>query len=514
MKAYYDLHKIFCKIALMLLLPLPGFSQNITYSEPVKDDTRNMNFEIMGRMKGNILVFKNSKSNYAINIYDGEMQLKENRALDFLPAETFNVDFISYTDSFYLIYQFKKKGIVHCVAVKLNAEAKLITDPIELDATKIDWLSDSKIYTTISSDDKKRIMIFKIERKSGRYNFETLLFDNNLKPIHQSRQSLEFDSRLDILSDFFVDNDGNFVFVKSTKAGNRDDIIKASLIVKPPLEDTFQIKNITLNNTYIDEVNLKVDNANKHYLINSLYYDKRHGSIEGIFCNIWDRNTDSSIINTFIPFNDSLRSVASTDASTKYAFDDFFIRNVIVKKDGGYLLTAEDYYTKSNDINNPWDRWDYLYGSPYGMTAYNYYNYNPTYNWYYRPYNDPYYGQQSVRYFYNNVLILNIDKTGNPQWANILQKQQYADNDDNYLSFLTFNINGEIHFLFNEINRRNTLLNDNTYAADGVFSRNPPLKTMDNDYQFMPKFGKQVGANQVVVPCIYRNSICFAKIDY
>jgi hypothetical protein len=67
---------------------------------------------------------------------------------------------------------------------------------------------------------------------------------------------------------------------------------------------------------------------------------------------------------------------------------------------------------------------------------------------------------------------------------------------------------------FNVDERRALLLNDFTLSPDGKLSQNPTLKNLDRGYEFMPRFGKQVSANQLIVPCYYRNNICFAKIEF
>jgi len=51
-------------------------------------------------------------------------------------------------------------------------------------------------------------------------------------------------------------------------------------------------------------------------------------------------------------------------------------------------------------------------------------------------------------------------------------------------------------------------------TPSGGMTRNPTLKNLDKGYEFLPKFGKQVSAKQMIIPCLYRNYICFAKIDY
>jgi hypothetical protein len=76
------------------------------------------------------------------------------------------------------------------------------------------------------------------------------------------------------------------------------------------------------------------------------------------------------------------------------------------------------------------------------------------------------------------------------------------------------NTGGQLHFLFNQQERKNLLLNDYSLSPDGQINRNPTLKNLDKGHEFMPKYGKQVSARQFIVPCFYRNYICFAKIDY
>ena len=61
-------------LGLLLFLPVFMQAQRIVYSQPEQDDTRKTDFEIIGRVSGNILVFKNNRSENAISIYNPEMQ--------------------------------------------------------------------------------------------------------------------------------------------------------------------------------------------------------------------------------------------------------------------------------------------------------------------------------------------------------------------------------------------------------------------------------------------------------
>jgi hypothetical protein len=499
-------------VTFLLLLSTLSFSQRITYSEPLREDNRDINFDIIGRMKNNVVVFKNVRYKYALTVYNlNDMSLKEKVDLEFMPDKTFNVDYITFADHFYFVYQYQRKGIVYCMGAKLDYDGHLVGQPIQLDTTHMSTFGDNKIYSTINSEDKKQIMIFKIQKHDDRFNFMTLLLDNELQFIHKSRLSIEYDDHNDAYSDFLLDNEGNFIFSKSVKSNNRSVISSLYLVTKAPQLDTFSVKKLDLNNLFIDEVKMKVDNVNKRYLFNSFYYTEKRGNIEGIFCTIWDIKGDSTYSHVFTKLDDSIRNFAKSKGNIKTALNDFFIRNIVLKKDGSYLLVAEDYSSQTSGSNMGWNRWDYLYGSPY-LNSFDFYYYNPAYGGYYRPYGR--FGNQSTRYYYDNILLLGINKTGKVEWSKIIDKEQYGDDTDNYLSFSTFITESEIHFLFNLLEKRDKLLTDNTLAFNGTFKRNPTIKSIDRGYEYMPKLSRQIGPRQIVIPCTFRNQVCFARIDF
>src|SRR5882757_2696850 len=123
-------------LTLFFLLPVFIQAQHIVYSDPEQDDSRKTDFEIIGRVSGNILVFKNNRSDNAISIYNAEMKLLKRVALPFLPDKFTNVDFVQYPDSFYLLCEYQKKNIVHLTAYKMDAMAQMIGEPIDLDTSQ------------------------------------------------------------------------------------------------------------------------------------------------------------------------------------------------------------------------------------------------------------------------------------------------------------------------------------------------------------------------------------------
>lgn len=496
-----------------LALGIPATAQRIYYSEPVRDDNKRTNFDIIGKVGGNVLVFKNNRSDYALAVYDNEMKLIKTTLLNEGNERWINVDFVPYADHAWMIYQFQQKSILYCMGVMIDGNGKMLTKPLELDTTRIGWAANNRVYTTVYSDDKKQIMIFKINSRNQRdFLFTTLLFDERLHLKNKQQLHLPMEERNDYFTDFLLDNDGGLVFGKFVRKGGGDNITSLSLVTKEAEATEFAVHDMKTGDRVLDEIKIKVDNFNKRYLFSAFYYKSRRGNIEGLYTVVWDRGSTSILQERIHPFSDELRAQAKgPDANQRLAFNDYFIKNIIVRKDGGYLLIAESMYTTSRG-GGPFNRWDYLGWNNPWASPFNYY-YSP---YYYNSFGAPWsrWGNQSTRYNAENIMILSFDNRDTLEWSNIVNKTQYQDQSDELVSYQIMNTGDELHFLFNTYERRTQLLTDQSIGPDGKITRYPTLKNLDRNIEFMPRYGKQVSARSVVMPCQFRNYIIFAKIDF
>ncbi|MFN8244384.1 MAG: hypothetical protein U0X40_10065 [Ferruginibacter sp.] len=495
-------------MSILCLLSVRGLSQDISFSRFDKEDNRDVNFEIIGKFNDNILVYKNIYWRHKISIFDKNMQTVESVKLDFMPEKTFNVDFVTYPGFFYMIYQYQKRNILHCMAVKMDASGKKLSEPVEIDTTQIPILTDNKIYSTISSEDKSRILVFKVQQRNEKCNIASLLLDSQLNVIRRSRHLMEFDDRREGFSEFSLTNDGDFIFTLTKKNSSGESSNVLQLAYQSPASDSLKFYPLYLGKKYIDEVKMKVDNLNKNVVLNAFYYSRSRGSVEGLYTAIWDKQYHTERATTFTVFDDEFRSEANSEGLARFAFDNFFIHEIFVKKDGGLLVTAEDFSSQTRGSNNPWNRWDYLNTSPFSNNSY--YYYSPYYG-YYRPLNS-FSNTQSVRYYYDNIIVISIDKEGHAEWNKVIHKSQFDDDDDNFLSYSTMNGGGKLHFLFNA-DSHYQIVSDQTLSPTGDIQRNATLKSLEKGYRFMPKLSKQVGSRELIIPCVYREYVCFARVQ-
>jgi hypothetical protein len=171
---------------------------------------------------------------------------------------------------------------------------------------------------------------------------------------------------------------------------------------------------------------------------------------------------------------------------------------IILKKNDGFILTAEN-LAGGHEHNDSWLRayTNYRYSSfPYLFSS-----------------RDNNRGFES--YFYNDIVILNFDDTLDLAWSNVIHKSQFNNwFDPPYLSYFMMNTGIAIHFLFDEQERHKQITYDQIIKQDGKLSNKSLLRGLNLRYQLMPSFTTQVSSYEIIIPCRYRNYICFAKISY
>ena len=149
-------------IVFLVLISFDVNAQKIIYSTPDESDGRQLSaYEIIGKVGQNILIYKNYRDDHFVSVYDQQMKQTAKNKLEAIPERMINADFINYADHSVMIYQYQKKSIVYCMALKIDAAGKAMGDPIEMDTTHINFWASNKIYNMIFSEDKQKIGVFK-----------------------------------------------------------------------------------------------------------------------------------------------------------------------------------------------------------------------------------------------------------------------------------------------------------------------------------------------------------------
>ncbi len=505
--------KMLMKRCLLLFIFFAAYcsaqSQDIIYSDYNNEDNREINFEILGKMGSNYVVYKNVRWKHMLAFYDESMRMVKSFRMPFISDKTFNIDFVTYPDHFYIIYQYDKNNTVYCNMVKMDNEGNKIAGPVFLDSGKIWPRQERNIYSTTYSENKQHILLYKLISNDNKISLMTKVFDKNMMLEDSARNVYDFNDRYDVFSDMVIDNSGTILSGKGKLRNRRSNISGAQIILKK-LNDTNQYTiDIPLDNKYIDALRFKVDNFNKQYIINSFFYKKQNDNIDGLFMGLIKQDSSAVKLN-FYEFADSLRNKLNTRSDSRTVFNNLLIRNIINTKDGGFLLAAENSYSQTT-TNTQWRRNDFM-TNPNMISPYEYNLMSGNFNNYYRPYNNsPFY--TTSFYYYDEIILLNVGADLKEKWNAVIPKKQVDEGDDNFMSFAMVNTGGELQILFIEKDKNLQLVSHHGVTPQGNVKRYATLKSREAGYQFMPKLAKQVSATKVIIPCLYRNYISFALVD-
>jgi hypothetical protein len=508
--------KYMYKIALFLLFAVQvAKAQTITYSGYDRKEQRVTAFEIIGKTGPNFLVFKFFGGDGAIWAYNNNMELVNKAKCSFFPREdVFNVDFVSYNDKALLVYQYQKKNIVYCAAAAVDSSGNLIGQPSIIDTTKISFFASNKIYEFIKSDNKQHLGVLKLQRKNNNISLCLVRFNQNLQStqkvfynIKKRRENIE-------LNACAINNKGNFGSLLSESDDNNSDLTNNAFICMQNFNDSaFTQTALILPKIYIESLLFKADNNNERWISSALYSPSRRSNIEGIFVYSQPILSTDSVVTIQHKFSTEFKNEIKGESSTKAALNDFLQRSILIKKDGSVIISAESYYVRGgrninngfNDFRNPGFGNNNLWQQDfYTMNNANFYQYQPiggsSFN--------------SARNHADNIVVTCYSPKGELIWGQVINKRQFEDGSENFISYNSYIIGGQMLYFFNKMEQGNWLINVHSISPDGEYNRLPTIKSLDRGYDFLLRLSKQVNNKTIIVPCKYRNFICFAKIEF
>lgn len=208
---------------LLLVTAQIAAAQEIIYADVQKADIQKMNFEILGKIANNYLVYKELKGKNRISVYDENMRLLEEVPVNLPKRDNLlDLSFSSGNRHSNLIYQFQDGNVVYLMASKAEANGRILNEPVVLDTTMIAYKTESKIYNTLSSADGNRVMVFKINRKNRNlYHFTSRLYDNDMTLLNEEHYNLPMEDASYRLGSYNLTNEGNLVFTKYSRQKKR-----------------------------------------------------------------------------------------------------------------------------------------------------------------------------------------------------------------------------------------------------------------------------------------------------
>lgn len=474
----------------VMVICLPGMikAQEVTYSQYDKFDYRTDGYSVVGMTGGYLYTYLRNGKEATLLSFDDSMNKVATVMLDFFPDKIYQAKFIAYPDKIIALYQALESNKVVQYAALLDATGRLRNKPIELGHTKTGIFGATRTYFSYAiSDNKKNILIYSANDKGRGVEFEGKWLDDNLTIVKRGAATFETENTPEH-GEVNIGNDGTVYMTAYTPTGTLNYADQYWILTLPQGGTKFTPMELPLGEKFAAGGYTRIDNMNNRVYFGGFYSDKKNGGFNGIIYAAYDAGSGSFISKKFIPFDQELITAAGARRAN-HAFDNYHVMQLIVKNDGGFVLVSEVQYVTSRS------------------------NYTPGFG----PYS--FYGQSMTsivhEYHYNDIMALSYNKDGGREWKAFIQKDQYSQEDEGvFSSYSLLNTGGTLAFLFNDFNPSHSRIQLATLDPDGK-SDVHSFNAEGNDYpDWLPRAGKQVAGRVLVVPCLHKKQICFAKVVF
>jgi hypothetical protein len=473
---------------LFLCLSVRAGAQDVLYSAYDKFDYRDDEYAVVGMCGGNLYTYRNTSEGAMLDAYDDSMNKLATVLLDFFPKKIYQVKFVAYPDRMIILYQALESNKVVQYAARLDEKGRLKGKPLELGSIKTGILGATKTYfQSAVSDNKKSIVIYSANDHGSAVEWDGKWLDENLTIVKRSKAAFKTDNAIEH-GEVNLGNDGTVYIAAFTTTGAQNYSDQYWILTLPPGGTKFDARELVLDDKYAASGYMKLDNVNNRVYFGGFYSDRKNGSYNGLIYAALDVATGTFTSRKFIPFDAQLINAAGARHKS-HAFDNYAVRQLIVKNDGGFVLVGEVHYITTRS------------------------NYTPGFGYY--SFYSPYMTTMVHEYHYDDIMALSYNERGERQWDSFIPKYQYSQEDGGvFSSYALLNTGGTLAFLFNDFNANNSRIQLGTIEADGKTDVHSFTADGNDNPDWLPRSGKQVAARVLVVPCFHRKQICFAKVVF
>jgi hypothetical protein len=403
--------------------------QTIQISEPIDIDDE-IDYTLIARYQGEVLLYRQTQSKFFIQSFDNSLKEKWIKPISFKKKDVTIIKIIAQKERFFILYYLHQKGNTVIRAKEFNTEADEIST---FDIGNFDTPYYIHPKNIVLSKNKNNFLVYTFTHE----NFlDVLNFDLVKKEQHWSKKFdfLEVNHYKDF-QQILVNNTGE-TFIVYNQNNIKRKRAKHQFLFYKISSDTSFFFHIPFHGYISYDIKIQYDETNQQLVAAGLY------------------STENMIANGLFYFNTQLKSIPNI-RTTKLeepfirnltgkkkkkltGIQNFLIGQLILRKDGGALLVAEQRFT--------YEATGFMTIEETGAQA---------------------------DYLFENILLASIHPSGEIHWKDVLYKSQSSENDHGrYSSFFAFKTNSNIRFLYNNEISWDTSIFEYIVSGKGDIKRN------------------------------------------
>lgn len=443
-------------------------------------------YDLLGKVDDRIIVYRDRGFNKEIDVYNKELEhvLFTEIMFEKKKIDVFNV--LALDSMFQVLYGYFDQDSMNFMMKRYNKGVAMIDSST---IARIHKKDIRKRVTSVVSEDKSKVLLYTMDPLD---RFIFLLYDNEKKQVawNQTVFVNNADLRNDIM-DLRVTNKGKVLMVlKDNERFSDSDVMR--LLVFNTGGDGYRDFEMDFSSFYRKSYFLDIDNKNERVIICGTFTDKKGKETKGLYF-INNKLTELTGAETvyFIDFDESLQNELLHGKKKKSkVFDDLKIKEVINREDGGFVMVSEisREFSRRNSYNNSY------------ATSRSYNGYNRR-GW--------------IDYYYDDILMVNINGQNQQEWSEVLYKKQFSQDDDAvYSSFFILKTPSRLRIIFNDEIKKSNTVSEYIMNPAGQIARNSLLSTEYQNMKLRFQDALQLSSNSILVPSEKNYNLNLVRITY
>ena len=466
---------------LLFLFPVALIGQEIRASEELvlKDDIA---YDIIGNLKGNILLFRNKNTEFEVQAFDQQMNASWSKTIELEEKQPKILDVVATDTSFVMLFRHRSKSRYQLRAHHYDAAANL-RDTVTI--KKFDFFFYTPEFKYVLSEDESKVLIYYIEKNK---TINAFLFDvPSFKTIwEKSITPKDLDFNQEFIDVVISDRGDMYMILDRDNRKSRKENHRFEIYTYKWESQDLNVLHVPMQSLLTFDVTFDYDNKNDFLTAGGLYTEKSYTRSSGFFYLRIPLKGASEYVLTFTKFDEKfVQEVLGEDAKPGKGIPDLNVQELVLRRDGGILMIVER--ERQLERRSAYSSRVYLNGV----------------------------SRFIIDHYYDELLIISIHPTGKTHWNTVLHKKQYSQDDLGiYSSYFLFKTPSSLRFVFNdEIKFENTVSEYVVYGS-GKYDRNSVLTTEDRKLRLRFRDGLQVANNEIIVPSERRNRLRLVRFVY
>ncbi len=432
-------------------------------------------YELIGRLRDRILVFRDKYNDFEIQAYDAQMKPSWSRNLEDLDTRGIQVvAVLAGKNDFSVIHKVRRHGYSALRIHKYDPGANLIDSMMIKDFGE--RMFNPPVLNYIHSEDRNCIAVY---NTSDRSKIEVTCFQLDKMQVLWDK-TFELKQEYDEYSPpaMVLSNKGDFFLIAEENNRNRkiEDHMMNILQVQNGVD---RLAQVPLPNFLTASAECGFDNKNNQLVVAGLYSDKNKEKANGAFFLRLAVGSSSPQVLHYEPFDDKFVSILRQKdvADDGKGIADSEVKQVILRQDGGAVMIVERSHQLQRGASSGRGFWRD------GMRL-------------------------VIDYYYDDVFVLGFQPDGKPQWKTVLHKKQYSQDDEGtFSSFFLFMNSDKLRFLFNDEIKYENTCSEYVLNPLGEFDRNSLLTTVNQSLRLRFRDALQLNSGECLIPSEFRNKL-------